>query len=61
MCLGSGGKPQLAPVTTPAQKAPLAPVLPSEDPRNVGMGRKRLRIDLTQPQGGGMSGLKIPM
>lgn len=62
MCFNTGGRPQLAPVNTPAPKAPLAPELPGEDPRNVGQGRRKLRVDLTQPKAGIFgSGLKIPM
>ena len=61
MCMFGGPKPQAATPTAPAQKAPTAPVLPGEDLRNPGNGRKKLRIDLTQPLSGAGVGLKIPM
>lgn len=59
MCFPNRDPVNVVPTTTPAQKAPTAPVLPQEDAR-PGSGRRKLRVDMTQPAGG-LAGLKIPV
>lgn len=60
MCLPSRDPVKVGPTTPPAEKAPTAPVLPQAEDLRPGSGRKKLRVDLTQPAGG-LAGLKIPV